>query len=232
MVKLRESADLLEAFRRGDRAALEAVYWEYSEHLMAMLKEGFAIESSDKRYLFEGYREPWDLETAAQEIFARAFSRNARRAYDGLRPYRNYLFTIARNYVVDSFREKKRVFVSLEDVPDQKRDVAEEPGEGGAGPEDFTLSRELEALLEKFVAALDPFEKEIFALRFAEGRSVEASARQAGVSDYRVKRTERRIKTRFYRFMKQRGYFEGFHYRARSLKTLMILLLGAWRQVC
>ena len=227
MVKLRDSAAMLQAFRRGERAALEAVYSEYSEQLFAMLKEGFAIESSEKRYLFEGYREPWHLETAAQEIFTRAFSPNARAAYDGLRPYKNYLFTIARNYVVDTFRKKKRSFVSLDDVPEDKRDDADHSSlEKRSGPEEFALSGEIQGLIQKFVASLDAFEKKIFDLRFVSGRSVEASAREAGVSEYRVKRTERKIKSRFYHYMRRRGYFEGFRYSDITLKTFMLLVMN------
>ena len=189
---------------------MDAVYCEYSEQLFAMLEEGFAIESSGKRYLFEGYREPWHLETAAQEIFTRAFSPNARTAYDGLRPYKNYLFTIARNYVVDAFRKKKRHFIPLEDIPEQKREDVEESLKERADPEALTTSRELEALVRQFVDSLNPFEKELFELRFTGGMSVEASARKSRVSEYRVKRTEKKIKSRFYRYMKRRGYFEGF----------------------
>ena len=190
-----------------------------------MLKEGFAIESSEKRYLFEGYREPWHLETAAQEIFTRAFSPNARAAYDGLRPYKNYLFTIARNYVVDKFCKKRRYFVSLETMPEQKREQVEESLEERGGPDDLAVSHELETLVRQFVASLNALEKELFELRFAEGMSVEASAQKAGVSDYRVKRTEKKIKKQFYRYMKQRGYFEGFHYKDISMKIIMMLIL-------
>jgi RNA polymerase sigma factor (sigma-70 family) len=228
MVKLRDNAAMLQAFRRGDRAALEAVYSEYSQQLFAMLKEGFAIESSEKRYLFEGYREPWHLETAAQEIFTRAFSPNARTAYDGLRPYKNYLFTIARNYVVDTFRKAKRSFVSLDDVPEEKQGETDDVSlEKRSGPEDFAISGEIQGLVRQFIASLDAFEKKVFDLRFVTGMSVETSAREAKVSEYRIKRTERKIKFRFYHYMKRRGYFEGFHYSDITLKMFVLLVVNA-----
>lgn len=228
MGKLRESADLLEGFRRGDRAALEAVYGEYIDSLCAMLKEGFAIEAAGKRFLFEGYREPWSLEAAAQEVFTRAFSPRARLSYDGLRPYRNYLFTIARNYVVDTFRKRRRSFVPLDDLTEPTRDKIEESLDTRGGPEDVAISREIAGLVSEFVSTLNEMERALFSLRFTRGLSVEVTAREAGVTEYRVKRTEKRIRSRFLRFMKQQGYFEGYRSaKPASMKvTLLALLMG------
>jgi RNA polymerase sigma-70 factor (ECF subfamily) len=224
---LRDNAELLQAFRRGDRAALDAVYCEYAEQLLVMLKEGFAIESLGKRYLFEGYREPWHLESAAQEIFTRAFSQKARTAYDGLRPYKNYLFTIARNYVVDLFRKKQKRFIPLEEIPEPKREDIELTEKGHADPEGLAVSHEMEVLVQQFVTALDAFEKELFGLRFTSGMSVEACAKKAGVTEYRVKRTEKKIKLRFYRYMKKRGYFDGFRYGGAALSIFLLLSSAA-----
>ena len=197
MVKLRESTELLLAFRNGDRAALKEVYDEYSKHLFSMLKEGFAIESSGNRYRFEGYREPWHLETAAQEIFTRAFSPNARNAFDGLRPYKNYLFTIARNYIVDQYKKNRRSFIPLEDIPETRLEDFAEPSSPRSDPEETVATRELQALVQQFVTALTPLEKQLFDLRFSKGLSVEVSAQTAEITDYRVKRTTRKIRKKF-----------------------------------
>jgi RNA polymerase sigma factor (sigma-70 family) len=227
MVKLRENAELLQAFRRGDRAALGQVYDDYAPSLIEMLKEGFAIESSGTRYLFEGYREPWRLETAVQEVFTRAFAPKARDAYDGLRPYKNYLYTIARNHIVDNFRKKKINFLPLEDIPEQKQEDLTDPPSPYGSPEAQAVNQELKALVDVFIAGLDSFDKEIFTLRFQRNLSVERTAELAKVTEYRIKRTEKSIKKRFYNLMRRKGYFEGFRFGKRPTNLLIILLLGA-----
>jgi RNA polymerase sigma factor (sigma-70 family) len=234
MAKLRESAKLLKAFRLGDKAALEEVYREYSDALFTMLKKGFAIESSGSRYLFEGFQEPWHLETAVQEIFTRAFSEGARNAYDGLRSYKNYLFTIARNYTVDIFRKKKFNFVPIDEISNQSLEgltVQETPC---PSPEESAAGKELQVLVEGFVASLSEDEQRLFEVRFTLGLSVEASAKRLGVTDYWVKRIEKKIKKRFFNHMKQRGYFEGYQYGAPKVDLPIMLILssftgGAWR---
>lgn len=227
MVKLRENAELLQAFRKGDRAALGQVYDEYAPSLIGMLKEGFAIESSGTRYLFEGYREPWHLETAVQEVFARAFSPAARNAYDGLRPYKNYLYTIARNHIVDNFRKKKKDFIPFEELPEQKLEELTEPSSPAGSPETQAVNQELKALVDRFIAGLDALEKEIFTLRFQKSLSVERSAELAHVTEYRIKRTEKSIKKRFYTYMRRQGYFEGFRFDMNMTCFMLTLLVRA-----
>lgn len=227
MVKLRENAWLLQAFRRGDRAALGQVYDEYAPSLIELLKEGFAIESSGTRYLFEGYREPWRLETAVQEVFARAFAPAARDAYDGLRPYKNYLYTIARNHIIDNFRRKKRNFLPLEDVPEQKLADLTDPSSSDGSPEAQAVNQELKTIVDVFISGLDSFDKEIFTLRFQKNLSVERSAKLAKVTEYRIKRTEKSIKKRFYKLMRQKGYFEGFRFGTHPTNLLITLLFRA-----
>ena len=53
-------------------------------------------------------RQPQDLADLVQEVFMRAFSREGRQAYDGLRDYGPYLFAIARNVLVDWARVRGR----------------------------------------------------------------------------------------------------------------------------
>lgn len=84
---------LLEAFRHGDREALERVYYAYVDDVARAVRDRELI----------------------QEVFVRAFSESARLAYDGLRPYRPYLLRIAKNLVVDRARKSGRE-VELDDT--------------------------------------------------------------------------------------------------------------------
>src|SRR5687767_6554292 len=97
---------LLERFRLGDRAALEEVYRHYAPQLALFLARGFTFHSQGRELYFRGFKEPFDLDNAIQETFTRAFSHDARQSYDGLNPYKNYVFAIARNWVVSELRRK------------------------------------------------------------------------------------------------------------------------------
>jgi RNA polymerase sigma-70 factor, ECF subfamily len=223
MTRLVEDRVLLDAFRRGERAALAEVYREYARALFGFLAGGFAFESGGKSSFFKGLAQPWAREEAVQEIFSRAFSPAARLAYDGLRPYRNYLFTIARNYVLDLLR-----------TGDRETLVSDPPEDGSAAPspgsDEHSVSKELSAHCEAFVASLDPDERALFEVRFRKGLSIAQTAQQLGITEHRAKRTEARLRKRFFVQMKEHGYFEGFGYGKsglRRLSLLLVLLLGA-----
>ena len=188
-----------------------------------MLHKGFPVESGGKRFMFRGYKEPWRLENAVQEIFARAFTESARGAYDGLRPYKNYLMTIARNYVVDGFRKDLKERNILNDILEYR--MAELPDSPEAeDPETAAITRRLKEETAKFTAALDRDDRALFDVRFVEGRSVENCAKMLNISEYRVKRDEKRIRKSFFVFMRRRGFFEGYSYLTTSV--LVLLLFG------
>ncbi|MGC4123062.1 MAG: sigma-70 family RNA polymerase sigma factor [Myxococcales bacterium] len=219
MTRLVDDRRLLEAFRRGEPAALAEVYREYARPLFAFLANGFAVEGGAS---FKGLRESWAREEAVQEIFVRAFSPAAREAYDGLRPYRNYLFTIARNYVLDSLRRGGREVLQPEtsaNVPALDH-----------GPDDLAGSKEVAAHCESFVASLAPDERKVFGLRFRQGLSIEQTARDSGLTEHRVKKLEASLRKRFFVHMKGLGYFEGFGYGRTGLRRstlgMLLLLLG------
>ena len=70
---------------------------------------------------FGGYAQPFDLDNALQETFVRAFKESARVGYDGLHPYKNYLLAIARNLVLDEFRNREVAMSPFIDQPRRRR---------------------------------------------------------------------------------------------------------------
>jgi len=218
MVRLVEDRALLDGFRRGDRQALGEVYREYVRPLSVMISKGFTFDSAGQARRFAGYRDPYLVENLLQETFARAFAPAARQAYDGLRPYRNYLFTIARNLVIDSLRGG-----SLELVPGDPDQAQAE--DRPADAIDGIAAAELQRHCEAFVASLDPAERALFELRFHAGESVEVSARRLRISEHQVKRRERVLKKRFFLRMKEHGYFEGYRSSREVLERVGILLV-------
>jgi RNA polymerase sigma factor (sigma-70 family) len=228
VTRLVEDRTLRDAFRRGERTALAAVYREYVRPVYARVSSGFSFESGGERRWFPGYREPWVIEGTVQEVFARAFARTAREAYDGLRPYRNYLFTIARNLIIDALRAG-RIEVPLDEQrpPEAHHEHAEH-----AAPEahDKLEHEQLAAHCDAFIAALEPPLRRLFEARFRDGLSIEETARRLAVTEHQVKRGERRLKKRFFVQMKAHGYFEGYRLGRAGLErvaTLLLLLAGA-----
>lgn len=224
MPRMVEDRTLREAFRRGDEAALRDVYREYAGPLFGFLSRGFSFQSAGRSFSFPGFREPWELENAVQDVFVRAFSANARASYDGLRPYRTYLFTIARNVVIDGLRKRRHALVPLDDGDDETEGRRLD-GDDGADPEDEAIQRELAAHVAAFVETLTAEERRLFEARFREGGSVEACADRLGASEFWVKRHEKRLRKRFFAWMRDRGWFEGFRYASGGLQRHLLLLL-------
>jgi len=218
MTLLVDDRDLLDAFRRGERRAYDAIYREYARGLLAYLRGGFTFAVQGKPYRFAGYADPWEQENLVHEVFVRAFSERARLAYDGLRPYRNYLLTIARNLVMDDFRRRERRFSPLDESAEAMDAAA--PPTVAAPPPDPERQLEYAQLVkhaEAFYAELDGLEQAVFQARFRRGASIEATARELALTEHRVKKLEQRIRQRFFKRMKQLGYFEGYRYDRKGL---------------
>lgn len=216
MPRLVDDPQLRQAFRAGDKQALTTVYREYARPLHALLRRGFTFSSDGRTVTFAGFGLA-DSENAMQEVFARAFAEAARNAYDGLRPYRNYLFAIARNYVADEFRKKRgRVFVAVEDAEPAHEDTTDMPLD----------HRDLQTQVEAFIAELETHERGVFAARFERGTSITLAAQELGMSEHHIKVTERTIRKRFFQRMRRLGYFEGYRFTGEGLEKLSPVVLA------
>src|SRR5262249_52913097 len=103
------SADraLLDAFRGGDRDALERVYRYYVPIVGRLLRRGFSVRGGKGVATFS-MTQAFEIESAVQEVFLRAFEGRARLSYDGLRRYRDFLFGIAKHVALDELRRRSR----------------------------------------------------------------------------------------------------------------------------
>ncbi len=213
MTRLVEDRALCEAFRRGERGALGEVYQEYAAAVFALLRRGFEFESAGRRIRFAGFAEHAEVENLVQEVFVRAFGEPARLAYDGLRPYRNYLFTIARNLVSDIYRKKSRVFVEIDEVEGHETATTLT----AAAPEQQVQDQQIEAHVHNFMAHLSKEERAVFDVRFREGLSIEEAAARLRVSEHEVKSTTHRLRKRFFHFMRRHGYFDAYRWQGQGL---------------
>ena len=112
--------EFLERFRRGERSALEQVYWGYLASVDRLVRRLLHLHGRARLAATAS------VEDLVQDSFTRAFGPIARQAYDGRRDYGAYLHTIVRNRVADALRLQRRevladdaeieVWLALEDV--------------------------------------------------------------------------------------------------------------------
>ncbi len=177
--------DLLDRYRRGERVALERVYWAYIDSVERLVtrcvraQSPFPPESSVS------------VEDLVQEVFTRAFSESSRLAYDGIRDYGPYLFTIARNVVVDAFRRRGReVPTDLETLSEH---AASDPSGWGA---EAPLSTDVQVLarVRGYLAQLSPELAAVHRQRFGLGVSQHAAAEALGISRQQLRTLEKRLR--------------------------------------
>jgi RNA polymerase sigma factor (sigma-70 family) len=176
----REQPDLLEAFRRGERHALERVYRTYVRELDAYLRTLARAATCPE------LAQPSAIADALQEVFVRAFSPTARNSFQAGRPFSPYLRAIARNFFIDLLRSRahevakadERSFESV--VPSSEGEIALEP--------------RVSALLSTYVASLSEPLKGVYEQRFVLGHSQEDACAALGLSRRKLRTAEARLK--------------------------------------
>ena len=149
-----------------------------------------------------------------QETFARAFSASTRRNYDGERPFKNYLFSIAKHLVLREVQRKERV-LSVEQT-DETTDILARRGvnfgltSAEQSPEHQVADDQLHGVTATFIEELDEEEKTFFSIRFARGLTQEATAKEMGVTRARIKLLEKQLRNRFLERLRDHGYFVGY----------------------
>lgn len=165
-----ESADLIARAIGGD---VDAVAGLYDQHLPYVF-----------RYVWVRVGDPSTAEDLTGEVFLRMVTALPHYRHVGL-PFRAWLFRIARNLVIDHYRKaRRRDNVSLEQI--------EPLQDAEAGP-----AAELEGKLTlgKLREALDQLEisqREVVALRFLSGLSLEETAQTLRKSIASVKALQHR----------------------------------------
>ncbi|MDB4970990.1 MAG: family polymerase sigma factor [Myxococcales bacterium] len=224
MSLLIERRELLDRFKRGERRALEEVYRHYVPDVAAFLQRGFTFSSGGRPLRFGGYAQPFDLDNALQETFARAFKESARLGFDGLHPYKSYLFAIARNLVLDEFRNREVAMSPFIDQLDSSgpsesggdgedaapsASMATAPSAGVSAEQEF-LRNELGKLYAAFVTRLDERDRTFFRHRFEEQRTQVEAGQLSGLSHMQSRTLEKKLRRAFLEFMQSNGYLEAY----------------------
>jgi RNA polymerase sigma-70 factor (ECF subfamily) len=197
-----DNRPLLDAFRRGERDALERVYLAYVDDVDVLVRRGFTSEANGHLYV-PGVRDPEVERDLVQEVFTRAFTEQARIAYDGLRAYRPYVLRIAKNLLVDQLRQRKHATVALDEA--NAGDIDDIIEHDAAVVDEAIADKTLADATREFVASLDEESRTFVAQRFEGELSQDEVAANMRITRRRVRTLEERVQTGLRRHLTKRG---------------------------
>ncbi len=212
---LLQRREVLDAYRRGETEALTEIYNHYVGAVETLLIHGFHFVSDGRHCRYRGVSGQFDLEDQIHEVFARAFSERARSGYDGLTPFRKYLFTIARNLVIDEFRRKSRALEDFVlDAPAERDGSRSSPPEmpdvKATSSDDRLADRQLVRLVAEARASLAPREQQVYELRYERELNHRDIAAETGLSASQIKTSEARIRRIVFQHLRKHGYFSNY----------------------
>lgn len=198
---LESDRTLLDAFRRGEREALARVFRHYAQEVATVIRAGVVVDVDGARVRMGNGLPQGEVEALVQETFARAFTKQARTSYDGVRPYDAWLATIARNALIDRARvEQKHKRVSaLDDLSDFADDAARDPAW-------HAEHRQIMSVVERLKAALDDVDGRIFRARTEQGMSFSETAKELGLTEAVVRRRDTRLRARLLDLLQNEGF--------------------------
>jgi RNA polymerase sigma factor (sigma-70 family) len=204
---------LLDAFRDGSTWAFDLIFRQYEEPLRRFVLGGFSFNSQGRVCRYRGGSQ-LDVDGVVQETFARLFAPATRRTYDGERPLKNYIFSIAKNLVLRELARTDRARPTdlTEECWGSAPTLSERPERS---PEKLSSDQQLTAIVNAFAETLEADERDIFRVRFVEEETQEAAALTLGVTRARVKTVEKDLRDRFLAACRTSGYFVGYEPKAR-----------------
>jgi RNA polymerase sigma factor (sigma-70 family) len=217
---LAKNKRLLEAFKRGERAAMDEVYRYYLPGVTAFLRKGFTFRSGRGHYYFKGIQETNDLKAGVQEVFRRAFEERARDSYNGVNSFTNWVLAIARNMIINQFRNREVAFSEYIAPGDERGhlaimddEVTEEfsgvlYGQNAARQDSQVESVELKQLIDKFMRELTEHDRKLLIFRFAEGKGQEETANLLGSTRMKVRTAEAKLRSRLRAYLRHSGYID------------------------
>ncbi|HEX6275181.1 MAG TPA: RNA polymerase sigma factor [Polyangiaceae bacterium] len=169
---------LLEAFRRGERGALERVYRDHVDDVETFLRSRLARA---------GRLTAATLADLVQDVFLKAFAEKARASYDGEREYQPYLRALARNLLVDWLRR------SLREATEVREIEAVVDAEVDERQQDELFAPELVAATVRYVETLPPELRGVLERRFVEAQPQVTAAQALGISRQNLRTLERKL---------------------------------------
>ncbi len=216
-MELQGNPELVAAFRRGDRDVLADLYRAHVDEIRRVLRHGFTFTSRGETVRFRGFHEPFRLQEVLQESFVHAFREKARQAYDEKQPYRPFLVTIVRNYVIDRYRKKQTemaLFVEVSEVagenesPQETLDRISEWDEQKTSPEIAAFRTQLSDALKSFVDTLEEKDAVVLEQHLLGELTQNEVADAIGTHRNDVRKRIRTMRERLLRHLKREGFID------------------------
>jgi RNA polymerase sigma-70 factor, ECF subfamily len=160
---LAQERALIAAARAGDKSAFEQLVTQHTARVYGALRR-FGLDSQE-------------ADEVAQQVFVRAW-RGLPRFQERSR-FSTWLYRIAFNEAQRELARRPASTTAKQTADDDA--VTELPADSGTGPEERTLGREFEQMLEEALAQLPPDLRAAVVLRDLEGLSTEEAASAIGV---------------------------------------------------
>ncbi|MFH1811894.1 MAG: sigma-70 family RNA polymerase sigma factor [Pseudomonadota bacterium] len=187
----------LDAFRRGEAAALERVFRCYAPLVWALVRRGVAGPQG-----VAGVSDPGAQQDLVQDVFVQLLAPELRQRYDGLRPYAALVCGVTRNIMLDRARRQGRRLQHIHSGVDDA--VLEQWQPSEPLPDELLADAEQRFLVREYVASLDQSEQQVVRLRFEQGLSQRDAAEAAGLGRQQVRSLEHKIRDGLRRFLDQR----------------------------
>ena len=155
----------------------------------------------------------------------RAFKPENRLAYDGVRPYRSFLLSMARATAIDWMRSQGKL--ARESVPLDSAPEVESVSLEDRTPEEQALDRELRALVADFLGSCPEDDRKLAELRFMEGLSQEIAAEKLGLTRGEVRWREKRVKRAFTEHVIKRGWMDDQGRGRPGVSAAALLMLAS-----
>ncbi len=199
---------------------MDVVYRHYHRGVTAFLRKGFTFRSGTGHFFFKGIQDPQDLKSAVQEVFRRAFEDRARQSYNGVNSFTNWVLAIARNMVINQFRNREIAFSDYIAPTDERGHLTvmdDEVTEEFSGvlygrpsrPQDSIFEHgELKTLIDGFTKELSEHDRKLLILRFADGLGQEETAKILDSTRMKVRTAEARLRSRLRAYLRHSGYID------------------------
>ncbi|GBD08523.1 ECF RNA polymerase sigma factor SigX [Candidatus Thermoflexus japonica] len=174
-----------EMIRRAQGGDPEAVGWLYDRYYLPIYRY-FRIRLEDQEL----------AEDLTAEVFVRMVEHLPRYRARG-RPFLAWLYTIARNLLMDHYRTQRRIPAGLLEDPERTPGVEEEIERIEAQAQWDCIRRAMQKLT--------PDQQDVLFHRFLEGRSVEETARLMGKQPNAIKALQHRALAALRRRMEEMG---------------------------
>jgi RNA polymerase sigma-70 factor (ECF subfamily) len=159
---------LMLAYAGGDAAAFATLYARHKGPVY--------------RFILRSVRGPAEAEELFQDVWMKAIE--ARERYAPTAKFTTWLYTIAHNRLVDHWRARGLVAVSLDD---EDSGVAEPAASAAVDPQRIAQARQALGRLADGIAALPLAQREVFLLHEESGLTVPEIARATGTNEEAAK---------------------------------------------